>query len=77
MREADDIKELLVEIRDLQREHLAEYRKVAQRSLELQQQAVSRQEQLGRLYRRVVVAGAMLILCIVVIIVVLMGRLFR
>jgi hypothetical protein len=77
MRESDDIKELLVEIRDVQREHLAEYRKVTQRSLELQQTAVTRQEQLGRLYRRVVFAGAMLILCIVIIIFVLMGRLFR
>jgi CHASE3 domain sensor protein len=77
MRESDDIKELLVEIRDVQREHLAEYRKVTQRSLELQQLAVTRQEQLGRLYRRVVIAGAMLVLCIVIIIVVLMGRLFR
>ena len=77
MRETDNLNELLVEIRDVQREHLAEYRKVTQRSLELQQLAVTRQEQLGRLYRRVVVAGAMLILCIVIIIIVLMGRLFR
>lgn len=77
MRESDDIKELLVEIRDVQREHLAEYRKVTQRSLELQQQAVTRQEQLGSLYRRVVVAGGLLILCILVVAVVLMNRLFR
>ena len=76
MRESDDIKELLVEIRDVQREHLAEYRKVTQRSLELQQQAVTRQEQLGRLYRLVVVAGGLLILCILIIAVVLMNRLF-
>lgn len=77
MRETEDtkeLKELLTEIRDVQREHLAEYRKVTQRSLELQQQAVARQEQHGRLYRSVVIAGAVLIVCIVGIIVVLMNR---
>jgi hypothetical protein len=57
MGETDEIKALLAEIRDTQREYLAEYREVTRRSLELQQQAVKRQEQLGRLYRRVVVAG--------------------
>jgi CHASE3 domain sensor protein len=77
MGETEDIKGLLAEIRDAQREHLAEYRKVTQRSLELQQQAVDRQEQLGRLYRRVVIAGAALVLCILIIIVVLMGRIMR
>jgi hypothetical protein len=45
---------LLEEIRDLQREQLAEYRRVTQQSLELQQRAVDRQQQLGRLYSRVV-----------------------
>jgi len=77
MQETDDIKELLGEIRDAQLEHLAEYRKVTQRSLELQQRAVNRQEQLGRLYQRVVIAGALLILCIIIIVIVLMGRILR
>lgn len=77
MRESDDIKELLIEIRDAQREHLAEYRKVTQRSLDMQRQAANRQEQLSVLYRRVVFAGTMLILFIVIVIVVLMGRLLR
>ena len=75
MQESGEIKELLTELRDVQREHLAEYRKVTQRSLELQQQAVTRQEQLGTLYRRVVVACALLVIFIVVIIIYLMGRL--
>jgi hypothetical protein len=35
-RESDEVKELLAELRDVQREHLDEYRKVTQRSLELQ-----------------------------------------
>jgi len=75
MQESGEIKELLIELRDVQREHLAEYRKVTQRSLELQQQAVTRQEQLGQLYRRVVVACALLVIFIVVNIIYLMGRL--
>ena len=75
MRESDEIKGLLTELRDVQREHLAEYRKVTQRSLELQQQAVTRQEQLGNLYRRVLAAGAILVIFIVIIIVYLLGRL--
>jgi hypothetical protein len=75
MRESDEIKRLLEELRDVQREHLAEYRRVTQRSLELQQQAVTRQEQLGRLYRRVLVAAGVLVIFIVGIIVYLLGRL--
>ena len=56
--EADDrTHRLLEEIRDAQRDHLAEYRRVTQRSLDLQQRAVDRQQELGRLYRRVVVLG--------------------
>ena len=54
----DDVRQLLVEIRDAQRESLAEYRRVTARSLELQERAVARQEQIGGLYRRVLVVGA-------------------
>ena len=75
MQESDEVKRLLEELRDVQREHLAEYRKVTQRSLELQQQAVTRQEQLGRLYRRALLACAVLVIFVVVIIVYLLGRL--
>ncbi len=57
----DDVKQLLREIRDAQRESLEEYRRVTSRSLELQEQAVARQEQLGGLYKRVLVAGAVVI----------------
>jgi hypothetical protein len=53
----EEIRQLLREIRDAQREQLAEYRRVTERSLELQQRAVRRQEQLGHLYRRLLVAG--------------------
>ena len=74
MQESNEVKELLVEIRDAQREHLAEYRKAARAALELQQQAVTRQEQMGRLYRRVLVASAFLILCIIVFLIYFIGR---
>ena len=75
MQDSEEIKKLLIEIRDAQLEQLAEYRRVTLRSLELQQQAVTRQEQLGTLYRRVVLAGGLLIIAIVLVIVYLLGRL--
>jgi len=51
------IEELLKELRDTQREHLAEYRRVTEQSLDLQRRAVSRQEAFGALYRRLVLIG--------------------
>ena len=75
MRESEEMRELLTELRDVQREHLEEYRKVTRRSLELQERAVARQEQLGKLYRRVLVAGAALIAFIIFLILYLLGRL--
>jgi len=60
--EPDDVtQKLLEEIRDAQRDHLAEYRRVTQQSLELQQRAVARQEQVSQLYRRVVLIGGVLV----------------
>ncbi len=64
--EERDFVHLLAEIRDLEREHLEEYRRVTQESLELQRRAVLRQEQLGRLYRRVVATGGLLIAAAVI-----------
>jgi hypothetical protein len=75
MQNSDDIKKILVEIRDAQLEQLAEYRKVTQRSLELQQKAVNRQEQLGRLYRIVVFAGTLLIVPLIILLVYVLQRL--
>lgn len=74
MQESDEIKKLLGEIRDAQLEQLKEYRKVTQRSLELQQQAVTRQEQMSRLYRLMVVAGSGLIIFIIILIFYLLGK---
>jgi hypothetical protein len=75
MQESREIKELLAEIRDGQKEHLAEYKRVAERSLELQQQAVARQERIGKLYKRMVIFGSLLIVFIIVLIVYLLGKL--
>ena len=57
----DDTQKLLVEIRDAQREYLAEYRRVTKQSLELQQRAVARQEQVSQIYKRVVLLGGVLV----------------
>ena len=65
---------LLEEIRDAQRDHLAEYRRVTQRSLDLQQRAVDRQQELGRLYRRVVVLGGGAIAVLMILLLFLLVR---
>jgi ferric-dicitrate binding protein FerR (iron transport regulator) len=73
--EADDrTHRLLEEIRDAQRDHLAEYRRVTQRSLDLQQRAVDRQQELGRLYRRVVVLGGGAIAVLMILLLFLLVR---
>ena len=75
MTESDDqTRRLLEEIRDLQREQLAEYRRVTQQSLDLQKRAVDRQQQLGRLYSRVVGLGAGLVLVLIGLLVYLLAR---
>lgn len=59
--DSSDVIQLLVEIRNIQREQLEEYRRVTQESLELSRRAVLRQEQFGRLYQRVIVVGALVL----------------
>lgn len=56
-------------------EHLTQYKEVAKHSLELQQQAVARQEELGKVYMRVVLAGAGLITFVVILIFYLLAKL--
>lgn len=77
MNEPDEISELLREIRDIQTEHLNEYKRVTQRSLELQERAVKRQEKLSTLYVRVILASAILVLGIVSVIIYLISFLPR
>jgi len=73
----DEIRQLLREIRDAQREYLAEYRKVAERSLELQQRAVARQEQIGILYKRLVLVGGVLVAALLTLLVYVLIRYSR
>lgn len=73
MDSTDDTRQLLVEIRDTAREHLAEYRRVAEKAVALQERAVARQEQVSRIYVRAVIVGALLILALLL----LLARLLR
>jgi len=70
----DTTRKLLEEIRDAQREHLAEYRSVTRQSLDLQKQAVMRQEQLGTMYRRVIAVGGVASLVLVILLAYLLMR---
>jgi len=70
----NEVRQLLKEILDTQREHLAEYRRVTERSLELQQRAVARQEQIGQVYRRVLTVGGGLVAILLVLLVYLLAR---
>ena len=70
----DSTQKLLEEIRDGQREYLAEYRRVTQQSLELQRRAVGRQEQISRLYQRMALVGGVLALGLLVLLVALLVR---
>jgi ferric-dicitrate binding protein FerR (iron transport regulator) len=73
--DADDRTRMLLEqIRDVQREHLAEYRRVTQQSLELQQRAVARQEQVSLIYRRMVWLGGVLVAALLSLLVYLLVR---
>ena len=68
MEDQSRVEKLLEEIRDAQRESLEEYKRVTSRSLELQQKAVNRQEQLGKTYRIALLASAILVIGIVILI---------
>ena len=74
MDEESEVRQLLRDIRDAQREHLAEYRRVTERSLELQQRAVQRQEQIGQIYRRMVLVGGILVAGLLALLVYILAR---
>jgi len=72
---------LLEEIRDVQKESLAEYRRVTQQSLELQRQGTARQQQMVQVYRRVLLVGIQVTVPLLVLLMFLLirwsDRLFR
>jgi hypothetical protein len=72
MEDQKRIEKLLEEIRDAQRDHLEEYRRVTTESLELQKRAVARQEQLATTYRVALIGSAILIIGIIALIVYLL-----
>jgi hypothetical protein len=74
MKDDERTQQLLQEIRDAQREQLAEYRRVTQQSLDLQQRAVARQEQATRLYKRIVALGGVLVTVLLGLLVYLLLR---
>jgi predicted PurR-regulated permease PerM len=65
----DDIRQLLRDIRDAQREQLAEHGRVTQRLLELQQRALAQQEQLSHLHRWLVRVGGGLVAVLLAVVV--------
>jgi hypothetical protein len=77
MERFDEVAELLREIRDINREHLEEYKAAAERSIELQQRAVKRAETIGKTYRIALLVAAILVTGIIILIVYLMSFLRR
>jgi hypothetical protein len=65
----DELRELLRDLRDAQREQLAESRSVAERSLELQQRAIAQQDDLRQLYRRLVLVGGSLVVVLLALLI--------
>ena len=66
MNEPDQVQALLEEIRDLQREQLAESRERAARSIRIAEEAVARQAEIGGFYRRVVAVAVILVAVLMV-----------
>lgn len=75
--DTDEIGRLLKESLDTQREHLAEYRRVTERSLDLQQRAVARQEQMVQVYRKLLVIGGGLVSILLMLLVYMLVRYSR
>ena len=61
MEDQSRVEKLLEEILDVQRQHLEQYKNVTKRSLELQQTAVARQEQIGNIYRIALIVSAVVV----------------
>ena len=61
MEDQGRVEKLLEEILDVQREQLGQYKNVTKRSLELQQTAVERQEQIGKIYRIALIVSAIVV----------------
>ena len=69
MNESDRTEQLLSQILDAQRAHLEEYKRVTSQSLDLQRQGVETQSRHVRLYRRVILIGAIIMVGLVAFVV--------
>ena len=67
MEHDEDIKRLMRDLYDVQREQLAESRRATERSLALQERAITQQEELRRLYRRLVMVGGSLVVVLLAV----------
>jgi cytochrome c-type biogenesis protein CcmH/NrfG len=63
----EEIRRLVRDLLDAQREQLAESRHGSERSLELQERAILQQEELRRLYRRLVLVGGSLVVVLLAV----------
>ena len=72
MEPSNEVVQLLTEIRDNQYKQIHAYDAVTKRSLDMQQQAVERQEQAMKMYLRSLVVGGVLVVGIVMLIVYLL-----
>jgi cytochrome c-type biogenesis protein CcmH/NrfG len=63
----EEIRRLVRDLLDAQREQLAESRHVSERSLELQERAILQREELRRLYRRLVLVGGSLVVVLLAV----------
>ena len=71
MDSSDESLQLLKQIRDLQDQHLQEYKKASARALETQELALKRQAAHLALYKRVLLVGGIVVLGLLVFMVVL------
>jgi CHASE3 domain sensor protein len=69
------VRTVLEEIRELQRAHFEEYRKVTQESLAIQRKAVSDQQKVQKVGRVVVLVAGLLIVIVLLMIMRVVGRL--
>ena len=74
MEGGEDVRALLTEIRDLEREHLAEYKRISEEFLSLQKVAVTRQELFGRMYRRIVALGGVMLVALLILLIYLVAK---
>lgn len=72
--ESEGIERLLEEIRDVQQEHLAEYRTVTRRSLEIQEAAANRADQISRLYERALLVGGVVVAVFILLVLYIVVR---